>query len=965
MKRLFAIFCSMLCLWGWLSAQTTVSGTLTQAETGEPLVGATILEKGTNNGVFTDENGVFKIALSGTEAVLVSHLVGYVTLETLWRGESELALSMESVLNLEEIVIVGYGSQKKEDVTGAVASVSEERLENVPNTNFAQALRGAVPGISVNQTSASAEGSANNIVIRGQNSLSANNGPLIVLDGVPYGANIAEINPVDIESIEVLKDASAAAIYGSRGANGVILITTKQGKGSAKFSYNGYYGVQQIANLPPVMTGPAFYEFKQTREPGSITASEQAVFDAGTWTDWIDLATRNGAQQQHTISISGGNDKSNYYISGSYLNAEGIAVNDQFDRYTLRINFGQDLANWLKIGTNTQLSLADRGGVDANFSDAFYMNPLTEAFDSLGNQLITPWQEDPFFGNPLEGLLAIDEDISYKIFSNNFLQVDFPFLKGLSYRINTGTEFQLREELTYYGQDTQTGRQVNGRSDVRTRRYLNLLAENLLYYNREFGKHSVGFTGLLSYQSNTLQDNDFRGTGFLLDELYFQIQDAALLVPDPDFEKRNIVSQMIRLNYSFDARYALTLTGRRDGYSGFGAERKFGVFPSAAFAWNIGNEAFMENVALLSSLKLRVSYGQNGNQAVGPYQTLPRLTSADYLDGATTAPGYRPIEIGNPNLGWETSTNANLGIDYAFWNGRLQGSFDFYQTQTIDLLQQTDISTVHGIDEVLQNIGETRNRGFEMIVKGVPVSNKDWQWSIEGNLSLNRNEIVSLVDDTTDNIVNRWFIGQPIQVNWDFVYDGVWQEEDDIANSAQPDALPGYARVQDVNGDTLIDDDDRTFIGSRQPDFIWGINTTLTYKRFSLNVFIHGVQGVTRRNVLQNDDVFFEVRRNSLQREYWTPENPINSFWANDIDANNLGVRIYENASFIRLKDVTLSYDFPTQVTSLLKLSGLNLYVNGRNLLTITEWTGLDPELSSQRAVPLQRSFIFGARVSF
>ncbi|MEL7118811.1 MAG: TonB-dependent receptor [Bacteroidota bacterium] len=966
MKKSYICLLFLLLPFSMVVGQTDVTVTVRSADDNMPLVGASVFLKSTQNGGYTDENGSVTLSIDGSEATIIADMIGFISKEIPWAGTSTVEILMTNTIKLEEVVVVGYGVQKKSDVTGSVVSVSRDRLESVPNTNFVQALQGAIPGINISQNSAGAEGNNNSIVIRGRNSISAGNGPLIIVDGIPYGNNIAEINPTDIESIEVLKDASSAAIYGSRGSNGVILITTKRGSGKPKITYAGYAGIQEIANQPDLMNGAEFYAFKEFREPGSITTTEQENFDLGNSTNWIDLATRQGFQQQHTLSVSGKVNETSFYISGSYLGVEGIAVNDQLERYSVRVNLEQGLSNWISIGTNTQLSLTDRSGIPASFSDAFYMNPLTNPYDEEGNLSVIPWPEDPFFSNPLQNTLAIDDDESYKVFSNNFLQLDFPFLKGLSYRLNTGVEFQQRKQGTYFGRNTQRGQQRQGEAISRNREYVNLIVENLLYYNRDFGKHAVGFTGLWSFQSNNFEDHEFTGTGFPLDNLtYFQMGTAGLITSDQVATEANIESQMARLNYSYDGKYLLTLTGRRDGYSGFGENRKYSFFPSVALGWNIFRESFMEGVDWLSNLKLRFSYGRNGNQAIAPYQTLARLIDAPYLNGTATDAGFRPSQLANPELGWETTTTGNIGIDFGLFNGRIQGTFDYYQAETEDLLLERSISSVHGISEITQNIGATENRGLEFGLQATPIQGNDFQWSLQGNFSLNRNEIVALVTDSTDDVANQWFIGQPIDVNFDLQFDGVWQEGDNIAESAQPNDQPGFARVRDVDGNNRIDAEDRTFIGSLQPDFIWGMTNTFSYKGFTLSVFVHGVQGVTRENPLVRDDVWVEVRRNSLRRDYWTPENPINGFWANNIFANNEGVDVYEDASFIRLKDVTLSYAFSDAVLSKLNVEGLSVYVNARNLATITNWTGLDPELSSQRAIPLQRVFIGGVKLQF
>lgn len=967
----------LLCPLGSVIAQNSVQGKVTSEDEGMPLIGVTVLVKGTSTGTVTDLDGKYSIPVPDENTTLVFSYTGYTPQEIMVGAQSTIDVILGlDIAQLNEVVVVGYGAQKKSDITGAVASVSKTRLEQVPNVNFAQALQGAVPGLTINLNDAGAEGNNVSIMVRGRNSIEASNTPLIVLDGIPYGGSVSEINPDDIQAIEVLKDASAAAIYGSRGSNGVILITTKKGKvGKPVISYNGYFGVQDMVNVPRVLTGPEFFEFKTLRNPDQITDSEIALYENGNWTDWIDETTRSGQKQQHTLSVSGGTESVRYLVSGTLLDVVGIAEGDNFKRYSTRFNLEAKVTDWLTIGTNTQLSLADRGGFAPSWSGgvdgAFYMNPLTSIRDETGALAIYPWPEDLYWGNPLQHTLAENKDKRYKVFSNNFINVNIPWIPGLQYKLNTGVDYTNREQNSYYGRNTQNGLESGGESDARNRVDNNYIVENILSYNRAFGRHNVFVTALYSYQKDSWEEHRIQAQGFPNDVLtWHQAATGNLVDPSSGFQREDLLSQMLRINYSFDQRYMITLTGRRDGFSGFGNNRKWGIFPSIALGWNLGNESFFRNLDFIDQLKFRVSYGENGNQAVGPYETLARLTEFSYLNGTTTAPGYIPSKLGNPDLGWETTRSLNIGLDFAFLNGRISGSLDAFEADTYDLLLNRSISSVHGITSITENIGETNNKGIELALTTHNLSNSAFKWTSTATFSYVKNKIVSLygvLDDDgneVDDVLNQWFIGQPVRVNYGKLFDGVFQLDDDIGSSAQPDARPGDARVKDINGDGKIDDQDRVINGQSDPKYLWGLINTFQYKGFSLNVFLHGVNGVTKRNTLLNDDVW-SSRRNTTLKNWWTPDNPTNDFYANAENANPDGAQFYEKADFIRLKDVSLAYDIPLGNRSNTGLQKLRVYVTGRNLMTITDFEGLDPELSNDRDVPLQKEYVFGLMLGF
>lgn len=954
----------------------SVSGKVTDSS-GGPLPGVSIVVKGTTNGAITDGKGNYSLSNIPENATLQFSFVGMKTQEIAIAGKTSVNVVLdEKTIGLDEVVAIGYGTQKRSDITGSVASVSSERLEQIPNTNFGQALQGAVPGLTITTNSAGAEGGDMSILVRGRNSIGANNSPLIVLDGIPYSGNISEINPDDISSIEVLKDASAAAIYGSRGSNGVILVATKRGKlGKPTVNYNGFYGIQKIASLPDVLTGPEFWDFKMKRNPEGITESERAIYEAGTWTDWIDEATRTGQKQQHTLSLSGGTDQIKYFISGTYLDVSGVAIGDDFKRYSSRFNFEANVTDWFSIGSNTQLSLTDRSGMGPSWSGdtdgAFYMNPLTKAWDENGKLTIDPWPEDPTRENPLASTLADSKDKTYRVITNNFVTIKAPWIKGLQYKLNTGVEYANKEINSYFGRDTKSGLTSGGRSETRSSVENNYTVENILSYNHDFGKHSIFATALYSFQTDAWEEHRLQAQGFPNDVLtWFQASTANLLTPSSNYQKENITSQMLRFNYGYDSRYLITLTGRRDGFSGFGTNRKWGIFPSVALGWNIANESFFESVDFMNQLKLRGSFGENGNQAVGPYSTLSRMSESSYLDGTATDPGYRPSKLGNPELGWETTRSSNIGIDFGFFKNKISGSIDAFNSDTRDLLLNRSISSVHGISSITENIGKTNNKGIELMLNSNNVSKPNFKWTTSGTFSFTKNKIVSLygyLDEEgkeVDDLANRWFIGQPILVNFARVFDGIWQLDDDIIHSAQPTAKPGEPRIVDINKDSLINDLDRVVQGQRDPKFLWSFTNILSYRNFNLSIFIHGVNGAKKTNSLMIDDVWL-CRRNTTMKNWWTPENPTNDFYSNTDGMQVYGATFIERSDFIRVKDVSLSYDLPVNLRSNIGFNKLRVYVTGRNLLTITNYGGLDPELSSDRDIPLQREYLVGLILGF
>lgn len=952
------------------------------------IAGATIVEKGKNNTVISKADGTFSIKVSSTSSVLVFTYEGFQTQEVTIGNNTALSISLkQAVKDLEQVVVVGYGTQKKKDITGAVSSISKDRLADLPNSNFEQALQGALPGVSVSTNSASAEGSGNSILVRGKNSIHAGTEPLIILDGIPFTGNMSEINPNDLESIDVLKDASSAAIYGARASGGVIILTTKQGrKGKVTVTYDAQIGVTEVAKKPDLMNGQEFYNFKVNRANAvnTISASEQAVYDSKSWVNWDDLATRKGIRNQQSISISGASDKAKYYFNASYLKVQGVAKGDQFGRYSIRSNYDYKLASWISLGSNTNISVIDRSGIPVDFSNsttgATFFNPLTTPYNPDGSLTISAWPDgEPSYGNPLSTTLVTNNDMTYKLFTGNNVTINAPFVKGLSYKFNTGVELSNTVNKTFYGLNTFTGVQNNGEAKDYEMTHRNFTIENIVNYNREFGLHNIGVTGLYSAQSEDEAEDEYTGVNFGSAVLnsngkFFEMDQAATITataPTPATTfKKNTLSQMLRINYGYDSKYLLTLTARRDGFSAFGEGQKYGIFPAIALGWNIKREKFMEDVDIFNSLKLRLSYGLNGNSNLPAYSSLANVgKTANYLSGsATVLQGVFPSVLGNEFLGWESSKVYNIGVDFSIFQQRISGSIDVYDKSSNHLILARAISPVQGFTSVIENIGKVDNKGIELSLSTINIKQKDFTWSTTGNIAYNNNKITDLYGNGQNDTANQWFIGKPIDVVYGYKYAGVFQtgDKDTVQQqSGGQSAHPGYVKIAPVGKDSVISVNDKQILGNTQPKLVWGISNTFKYKNWSLYIFIRGVSNVIKENTLAQDAVGGSITENTTVKTWWTPTNHSTSHWANDANANLYHVGIYENASFARLQDITLSYEFPQKLVTKLDLSRIKLYVTGRNLGVITKYNGIDPELTSQISTPNQREFVLGLNVGF
>ena len=971
-----------------------VEGQVTD-KNGDGVIGATVKVKDAQAGTVTDYNGNFSLNVQKAGTLVVSY-IGYLTKEIAFTPGQTLNITIEEdATALDEVVVVGYGVQKKSDVTGSVTSINKDRLSKLPVTNVLQAVQGAAAGVTISQGS-SIPGDAPSALVRGRNSINAGTGPYIVVDGIPIsksGGSLNDINPGDIESMEILKDASATAIYGTNGANGVILITTKHGKeGKPSVSYNGYIGFENFAHKMDYCNGAQItqrYKDYVAQNPGETmyndfvkNQNEAEAQAAGRETDWLyDMVSQTGIIQDHNVTVNGGAEKIKYFISGDYMSQKGVLKGFNYKRYSLRMNIDADVTNYLKIGTNSYIVSHNRDGGRVNFMMAEAMSPYGKVYEDDGSYCIYPMYTESLFFNPMRDINQDHERRQWNINLNAYAELNFGNiwkpLTGLTYKFNFGYSFVPKRENYYNGAEQND---PNGYGYIFNAETQSRTVENILTYAKDIQKHHFDITLLYASSRKKYHDNTATGAKFINDELlWHNLGGGGTQTAKSYTDLYKTVSQMGRLNYSYDSRYLFTFTVRRDGSSVFGADNKYGTFPSIALGWNIANEKFMEKADWLNNLKLRLSYGKAGNEAIGVYETLAKMSNAALtMDGQSATALYPSSRMGNSGLGWETTKTFNIGIDFGFLNNRINGNIDFYTSTTTDLLLQRNLPKVSGYSNVYMNMGKTANKGLEITINSKNIVTKDFTWGTNLVWSWNKNEIKDLYGDEKSDIGNRWFIGEPISVIYDYEMVGIWQK-DEIERGDHlnwdPQAQPGDVKLRDVNGDGKIDpNDDKTIQGQTTPKWIGGLTNTFTYKNLSLSIFIQTVQGLKRNNSLLGTASDEMGRRNSpTEIGYWSESNPSNEFRSLSKTSNRWGYGFPCDASFTRIKDVTLSYQFPAQIINALRISALTVYASARNLATFTSWKGWDPEADiTQRGwrdyennYPMTKSYVFGLNVTF
>ncbi len=1002
-------------------AQNLVRGKITD-ETGEGMPGVNVIVKGTTAGTTSDADGNYSIDVPSSDAVLVFSFIGYHTEEAVVGDRTVVDLQLKtSTETLSEVVVVGYGVQNKRDVTGAIASVKSETLREVAAPNLVNQLKGRAAGVVIISNGAT-PGSGAQIRIRGKRSLSApvrsNSGgggiganatasaaaedaldaPLLVVDGIPYGGNINDINPDDIASLEILKDASATAIYGSRGSGGVILISTKRGTpGKTVFSYDGYYGTSSILDKLRVFTGPELAQFKldaaagNSVSPGTtsygLTAAEQAALDAGISTDWQDLIYQRGYFSSHNVGVTGGTEKTQFSMGISYFKEGGIIPNQNFERFAIRGTVDNKVNDWLKLGLNTinTLSYGNTPGGGGVPGGLMRMTPLASPYNADGTVNLRPQEGhiDQINVSPLTLTTKADAILARtrRLRTFNSLYAEVQLFKDLKYRLNVGLDFTQSQQDNFSGANTYVNTSEfdsQANSNVRNSEAWQYTFENLLIYDKTIReRHKINFTGLFSAQKNHDQGSGIFGLGIPAD--YFQnynLDLASTVYPknpansndNPfNFTERGLISYMGRVNYSFDGRYVLTATVRSDGSSILAPGNQWFTYPAFAFAWNISNESFMQNVSFVSNLKLRVGWGKTSNQSFRAYSTLGELGKSAYNFGKTTAGnqiGYLVTVLPNNQLSWQSTTQTNFGLDFGLLNNRITGAIEVYSHKTKDIILDVALPQSNGASSTTQNVARTKGKGLEITLSGdvVKKSNGGFNWSLDVNYFFNREEIVQLTTpDEKQNVDNGWFVGQPLSVIYDVRKIGIWQTGDaaELAAQTSPVQVPGQIRVEDVDGNGIINGDDRQILGNFQPDWEGGITSRFTFKRFDLTAVTYARMGmkvvvpyVTSDGGFAGYFSFMQGRVNQLKVDYWTPNNPTNAFPQPDASrdrplwSSTLG---YMDGSFIKMRSINLGYTFPGTLVSRAGISSLRLYVSAVNPFVIyspfvKDGFGPDPE---------------------
>lgn len=977
----------------------TVSGKVVDAK-GEPVIGATIMEKGTTNGTITDFDGNFNLNVADGAQLDISY-IGYKTQSIKAVYGKNLAITLgEDTEMLDEVVVVGYGSMRKSDLTGAVNRANIEAFEDSPNISFVQSLQGALPGVNVGATTGA--GGEPSLSIRGQNTFSGSTAPLIVLDGVIYRGNLIDINNNDIESIDVLKDASSKAIYGSQAANGVILITTKNGRKNKKpeFNVSAFYSMSEPANyVTPLnrdeyiakisdihweeaFTGPDYLTPVDNFDPTQFWQAEKIKegYKLGTNTNWYDLVTQNPFIYNINASMSGATDNLSYYLSAGYVDEAGFARNDNYNKINIRANFDNKITNWLKIGMQTFLSTGDYSGVACNIRNGIIYSPLVSPYNEDGTLDLYPFNNDM---NPLTSLDIDDSDKRLNLFGNFYAEVQFPFIKGLSYKINYSTNYRTYNQYQFnpYGLN-QSGSAYKNHSV-----YSDETLDNIVNYARTFDDiHSVNATFVYGYEGRNGESTGASSGDYVNPTLGYHNLEGGNLeqqrVSSGAWEEYSLY-QMLRLNYSLKNTYMGTFTIRRDGFSGFGADHKFGIFPSGALAWVASNEKFFQNaMPWFNYLKIRASYGASGNRTAGRYSTLARVSDGYryvFGDGGKPTYGQNISSLPNTELGWETTLGWNLGFDFGFLDNRISGTIEYYRSNTHDILFNVNLPYMTGFGSVTSNIGKVSNKGLEITLNTLNVKTNDFEWRTTLNFARNRNKVVSILGQDADGdgreddlIANKLFIGEPLGVIYDYVIEGIYQIGDDIPEGYHP----GNYIIKDTDNSGDITPDDRQILGYTSPAYTVSMLNELRYKNWALTFFINSIQGGKDYYRGSNSPAgseagwrYHEIEQFNTIKEfdYWTPSNP-NAEYAGLRYNEPIMPGVYKNRSFVRLQDVSLSYNFPKEWLQWAAIKGLKLYFSGKNLFTITGWKGVDPETGAgltSGSYPVMRSYTFGLNLTF
>lgn len=960
-----------------IAQNITVKG-IVKDNLGESVIGANVTEKGTTNGMITDLDGNFSLTVQKNATLVISY-IGYVTQEIAIKGNTNLNIILkEDSKALEEVVVIGYGTARKSDVTGSIASVGGDKLQEMPSTNITYALQNRVAGVDMTQTS-SQPGATMQIRIRGTRSLTASNDPLVVLDGIPFMGNLSDINPGDIKSMDILKDASSTAIYGSRGANGVILITTNRGaQGTpAKFTYNGYVGAKSVFSKYPMMDGPKYAEMR--KYAGKFENSLDESDDMNT--DWQDLLYRTGMVNSHDVSVAGGTNNGSYSFGAAYYKDQGVIPTQNYTRYSLRGSFDQGVGKYFRFGLTTNSNYNVTKGSNIDLYSVLNNTPLANPYNedgSLKRTVKLNSQDENFVvtRDVVENLEDswLNEKKGFGTYNNLFAEVQCPWVKGLKYRVNLGLNYRSTKGGVFTGEGINSSTaDTPSTASLEHTETTNWAIENLITYDRTFGKHQLNIVGMYSAEETVYTKSHIAARDIPAEYLQYynlgRAEGTITVNPDNwDYQKSGLMSWMGRAMYTYDNRYMLMATVRADASSRLAKGHQWHTYPAVSAGWNIGQESFMDDLEWLDILKVRVGYGQTSNQAVAPYSTWGKLSTRPYNFGPTGyATGYYVSALPNYDLGWEYSSTWNFGLDFTLLGGRLSGTFEYYIQKTSDLLQSVNLPSTSGVSSYVGNVGKTENKGVEFTLNGTILDNHNgWTWDASINISANRNKLTELASGAERDEANNWFVGHPIDAIYDYEKIGLWQEGDPYLDILEPGGNVGMIKVKytgEYNEDGTpvrqIGPDDRQII-SMEPKFTGCFSTRVAYKGFDLNVITAFKCGGKLISTLHHSNGYLNMltgRRGQVDVDYWTEENTNAKYpkpggiqsGDNPKYGSTLG---YFDASYWKVRNISLGYKFDEQ--KWLKnfgIQSLRAYVSIQNPFVICspfhKETGLDPETNS------------------
>ncbi len=960
-----------------IAQNITVKG-IVKDNLGESVIGANVTEKGTTNGMITDLDGNFSLTVQKNATLVISY-IGYVTQEIAIKGNTNLNIILkEDSKALEEVVVIGYGTARKSDVTGSIASVGGDKLQEMPSTNITYALQNRVAGVDMTQTS-SQPGATMQIRIRGTRSLTASNDPLVVLDGIPFMGNLSDINPGDIKSMDILKDASSTAIYGSRGANGVILITTNRGaQGTpAKFTYNGYVGAKSVFSKYPMMDGPKYAEMR--KYAGKFENSLDESDDMNT--DWQDLLYRTGMVNSHDVSVAGGTNNGSYSFGAAYYKDQCVIPTQNYTRYSLRGSFDQGVGKYFRFGLTTNSNYNVTKGSNIDLYSVLNNTPLANPYNedgSLKRTVKLNSQDENFVvtRDVVENLEDswLNEKKGFGTYNNLFAEVQCPWVKGLKYRVNLGLNYRSTKGGVFTGEGINSSTaDTPSTASLEHTETTNWAIENLITYDRTFGKHQLNIVGMYSAEETVYTKSHIAARDIPAEYLQYynlgRAEGTITVNPDNwDYQKSGLMSWMGRAMYTYDNRYMLMATVRADASSRLAKGHQWHTYPAVSAGWNIGQESFMDDLEWLDILKVRVGYGQTSNQAVAPYSTWGKLSTRPYNFGPTGyATGYYVSALPNYDLGWEYSSTWNFGLDFTLLGGRLSGTFEYYIQKTSDLLQSVNLPSTSGVSSYVGNVGKTENKGVEFTLNGTILDNHNgWTWDASINISANRNKLTELASGAERDEANNWFVGHPIDAIYDYEKIGLWQEGDPYLDILEPGGNVGMIKVKytgEYNEDGTpvrqIGPDDRQII-SMEPKFTGGFSTRVAYKGFDLNVITAFKCGGKLISTLHHSNGYLNMltgRRGQVDVDYWTEENTNAKYpkpggiqsGDNPKYGSTLG---YFDASYWKVRNISLGYKFDEQ--KWLKnfgIQSLRAYVSIQNPFVICspfhKETGLDPETNS------------------